>query len=388
MKKKALFYCRVNRDDCANAGVIKKCRGQVKGLRQLGWEVDMVWLCNEGALLNEELVYQFKKSMKPHSLSMYFFYYFRWHRVLKRMLALGSYEFCYARYELSHPGLLSFFKKIKKEKPATRLVLEIPTYPYAKEMKGGLRKIQLLLDWLYRGRLKKYVTLVVGFGAENEIFGMEALSIANGIDLDGIPVSNAKPEPGVIRLIAVGYWHYWHGLDRLVEGLAAYYKEDAEKEFIVKLTIIGEGLETHALKDLVLKYALNELVIFKLPLLGEGLIQMFEYADIGVGSLGLHRIGLTSASPLKNREYCARGLPFILSTHDWDFPQDLLWVKYFPPKDYPVPIEELISFYKDLNQRRKEHEVRDFAEKNFSWRRRLSIVVEKLGVNPGFSKGG
>ncbi|TAK37223.1 MAG: hypothetical protein EPO28_12465, partial [Saprospiraceae bacterium] len=299
MKKKALFYCRVNRDDCANAGVIKKCRGQVKGLRQLGWEVDMVWLCNEGVLLNEELVYQFKKSMKPHSLGMYFFYYFRWHRVLKRMLALGSYEFCYARYELSHPGLLSFFKKVKTANPATRLVLEIPTYPYAKEMKGGLRKIQLLLDWLYRGRLKKYVTLVVGFGAEKKIFGMEALSIVNGIDLDDIPVSNAKPEPGVIRLIAVGYWQYWHGLDRLLEGLAAYYSGGLPATK-VHLLVVGEGSELSNLKRFTENNSLSEWVKYSPPLDGEKLNEAFKVAGIGIGDLASHRKGFKTAQPLKH----------------------------------------------------------------------------------------
>ena len=37
-----------------------------------------------------------------------------------------------------------------------------------------------------------------------------------------------------------------------------------------------------------------------------------------VGSLGLHRIGLTEASTLKVREYWARGIPFLLSYEDTD----------------------------------------------------------------------
>lgn len=43
-------------------------------------------------------------------------------------------------------------------------------------------------------------------------------------------------------------------------------------------------------------------------------------ADIGVGTLALHRKGLEEASPLKVREYLAFGLPVIIAYRDSDFP--------------------------------------------------------------------
>ena len=52
---------------------------------------------------------------------------------------------------------------------------------------------------------------------------------------------------------------------------------------------------------------------------GEELDELFEQADMGIGSLARHRSGITHIKTLKNREYAARGLPFIYSEMDSDF---------------------------------------------------------------------
>src|SRR5581483_6100961 len=42
-------------------------------------------------------------------------------------------------------------------------------------------------------------------------------------------------------------------------------------------------------------------------------------ADVGVGTLALHRLGMNEACPLKVRRYLAHGLPVILGHEDTDF---------------------------------------------------------------------
>ena len=44
---------------------------------------------------------------------------------------------------------------------------------------------------------------------------------------------------------------------------------------------------------------------------GDELKDFVNRADIGIASLGMHRLGLNVASTLKVKEYCAYGLPFI-----------------------------------------------------------------------------
>ncbi len=55
-------------------------------------------------------------------------------------------------------------------------------------------------------------------------------------------------------------------------------------------------------------------------LMGAEYERVIARADVGIGSLGLHRIGLAEGSTLKVRGYLAAGLPTILGYRDTDFP--------------------------------------------------------------------
>ncbi len=52
------------------------------------------------------------------------------------------------------------------------------------------------------------------------------------------------------------------------------------------------------------------------PKMGIELDQEFQSADLGMGTLGMHRKGLTSGSVLKLREYTARGIPSVIGYDD------------------------------------------------------------------------
>ena len=377
----ALFYCRVNRDDKANSGVIKKCIGQVEGLRALGWKVDMVWLCNDGVLMNERLIYKFKYPIQLHSLRTYFIYFIQWHSILKRHLDFQKYQMVYARYELSHRSLISFFKTIKLENPSLKIILEIPTYPYHKELKGLIRKAQLLVDVAFRSKLKRYVDFIVTYGEQKKIFGVQALPSRNRINIKNVPTTRSVLQNNEIRLIAVGYWRFWHGLDRLIEGIANYYDEQSPST-TVSLHIIGEGEELKKLKDLCSEYQLEKWVKFSPPISEKGLDNLFNEADIGIGSLGLHRIGLQTATPLKHREYCARNLPFILSTPDLDFTEQLAWVYYFPANESLISIPEIIYFFSNWKAVLSQGQIREYAENKLSWQSFFEEVLKKCEIQP------
>jgi hypothetical protein len=55
---------------------------------------------------------------------------------------------------------------------------------------------------------------------------------------------------------------------------------------------------------------------------GNALRRLYEDSHIAVSTLALHRKGLSSASELKAREYCAIAIPFIACGDDPDFPHD------------------------------------------------------------------
>jgi len=97
---------------------------------------------------------------------------------------------------------------------------------------------------------------------------------------------------------------------------------------------------------------------------GEDLDKVVDECDIAFGSLANHRKGLYADSALKNREYCARGIPFVIAYEDWYFPETFPFVYRIPKDDTPVDVSQVIKWYENLI---KEHpnysmEMRKYAE--------------------------
>ena len=239
MKKGILIY-RINRDDPGNAGVIKKCKAQKKAFRKLGFDVDMIWLCENGVLKNDELVFQ--KRLIPHSLSLYWFYFFQFGPLLSKLVDKNHYDFIYLRHPFFDPLLVRFLQKAKKKNFNLKIILEINTYPYDAEPKRFLHKLSLWMDQYYRKSAPKFIDVITHYGVEKEIWGIPTIAIRNGIEVDKIKFTNSKCEDGKIRLIAVGNWSYWHGLDRLLKGMKNYYVASKNQAKIF-LTIVGDGGE-------------------------------------------------------------------------------------------------------------------------------------------------
>ena len=144
--------------------------------------------------------------------------------------------------------------------------------------------------------------------------------------------------------------------------------------------IVGEGPEINQLKALTSSMGLSEKVRFHGFLTGEPLDALFDTCDIAVGTLALHRKGLSEACTLKAREYCARGIPFIDAGKDPDFPDDFEYIMRLPLDDSEVNIPSVLEFAdrargspshpeamtqyarKQLDWSTKEQELRSFLE--------------------------
>ncbi len=377
-KKKVLFYSRINKSLSANYGVANKCDEQVEGLRRMGWEVDYIWLNDDGVFLNQNIIFSFVAKLRRITFFNYFFLYFRFHAILRNKVDFLNYQLVYMRYELSHPQFLTTLRKIRRENPNIKIILEIPTYPYGLEQNGMLRNFQYYIDRRYRRHLKGLVDRVVHYGIEKKIFGIPAFRMSNGIDARSINLIVSHQKPNSINLLAVGAWNYWHGLDRLILGLGNYYSGNNQKEK-VHLTIVGNGAILKLYKKLVSQNMLEQHVKFVPPLPRKILDNYFYQADIGIGTLAIFRKGLCLDSSLKHREYCARGLPFILSTDDLDFPKTIPWVHYFPENEQAISISSLLEFNKKLKKvERLENKIREYAEENLSWEKRWRQLLSAL----------
>ena len=128
--------------------------------------------------------------------------------------------------------------------------------------------------------------------------------ITNGIELAAYPSLPAIEGPAP-RLAFVGTaGQPWHGLDKLVE--LAYRRPEW------RFDIIGMDSDAWATQ------APPANVAWHGALDRAGVIDVLATADVGVGTLALHRKSMNEACPLKVREYLAVGLPILYGYSDPD----------------------------------------------------------------------
>ena len=120
---------------------------------------------------------------------------------------------------------------------------------------------------------------------------------------------------------------------------------------------------------------LHEYIIFHSALFGEELDDVFDRSDMGIGSLARHRSNIDKIKTLKNREYAARGIPFVYSETDDDF-ELMPYIIKAPAEDSPVDIDALIAFYRSVTM--TPQEIRASIENTLSWKQQMQIVLDEM----------
>ena len=239
-------------------------------------------------------------------------------------------------------------------------------------MKGIKAQIGEYQDDVFNFFLKKYIDKIVTFSQHQTIFGRPCICISNGIDLESTSVVQ-KAMNETFTFTSVSICKSWHGIDRFLQSLAKFQNEYPETQ--VKFNIIGEGSNTPKLKELVMSnQQLSQIVTFHGFKSGKELDDIYNETDIAIGSLGIHRIGLTEVQPLKNREYAAKGLPFVIAFHDPDF-SGKEFVFQVPGDESLIDITEIISWYQ--GQEFHPQSIHEYAKK-FSWDTQMKKVIQEI----------
>ena len=360
-------------------GVSKKILAQVDALKRLGMKVAFSYLetndRNEliGRSINGERI---DKYSKTHIISE-----FQWrckYKNLYHYIKEKEIKLVFIRYiHFANPFFNSFLKKLKKN--GIKILLEIPTYPYDQEYKDikFTSKIVLLIEKFSRRKFKNYITRIITLTPYTTIFGIPTIQISNGIDPDSINMIQNSKSDNDIHLIGVASVAYWHGYDRVIEGLHNYYCNGELDKKKVFFHIAGDNsnVESIRYKELVKKYNLSNYVIFYGRKSGKELDMVFNKADIAVGSIGCHRISIKNVRSLKNREYCARGLPFFYSETDVDFEKKDFIFKV-PGNDNPIDIEEIINFV--VKNKFDSVKIRKYAIENLTWDKQFEKVLQDV----------
>jgi glycosyltransferase involved in cell wall biosynthesis len=362
------------------SGVRKKIVSQVRNLNNLGLEAEIYSLTgiNDDSLPDPAVQKIIIPGLDYHSPKGFFN---KKRRVdirdyaLSRIIGtMNADEILYMRI----PSPSRITSKILKSPRKCRIVIEYQTIgPYESWLIGAYS--YLLFDFLYGNNIRRYSDAIVGVTEEITQYELRRsgnpdkphITIGNGFDVGSVSIRQHVPYTGEeLRILCVANLRRWHGIDRLIRGLEAY-----RGPVQVKLHIAGDGSELPSLKKLIHESGTTRQVVFHGFINGKELDDLFNTCHIAVGSLGIHRKGLTQTSELKVREYCARGIPFVIACTDPDFSDDFPYILNVSPGESPVRIEEILKFAQKVSaDTTTAQKMRAYAVEHLDW----SIKMKEL----------
>jgi glycosyltransferase involved in cell wall biosynthesis len=366
------FHYILRTNDDIDGGVCKKIRSQIRSLRNLGTEV-VIHRNNEN--LNLVTSPMIKRTLGDFFNKIAFFSIliklkreFLVNSALYDLIrSSGKNDILYFRYPF--PSLK--LSRILKKPRVCRIAIEYQSIePLEFRVRGEW--IFFFIDLIMGGPIRKNSDIIVGVTDEitryelrrSGIPGKKHITIGNGFDVTSVQVRTPPPfNQRELSIVCVAEVQHWHGVDRIIAGIAQY-----AGPVLIKLHIAGNGAEIPYLQKMVEEKGLKDKVIFHGFVSGPVLDAIFDQCHIAAGSLGIHRIGLSEASILKAREYCSRGIPFILACEDPDFPGGFPCVQTVPADETPVSMNTIIHFttmmFQDPDHPRT---MRDHAEKYLDW---------------------
>lgn len=288
---------------------------------------------------------------------------------MRAVIAAQAPDVVYVRYPVYDPHVL---KLVQNSPP---VVFELQTI-YANEVPAAAAAYEA--QWATQV-LPKTAGLVAVTG---EILAAETARagwaipghvMPNGADPATIPFTAPALASDRIDVLCVASFYPWHGVDRLIVGLAA--EPDVQD---VHVHLVGDGPTIPMLKTLSDEAGVASRVHFHGAVPVRDLDAWYARAHVAVGSLAPHRVGLRELAALKHREYVLRGLPMILAGGDADFPAALPWYRQVVSDDSPVSPRMIRSLANGWTNVARRRQIRQWAESHVSWHAKVPALLAFL----------
>lgn len=380
MNLRGAYFVKLDLAQPHLSGVAEKIRAQVDALKELPASMDLYRLDQGKVVKNRKVM----RSAGQGHLARRLAHYFLFHVVLASRLE--PLDFIYLRYQGSSPLLIWSLARLRKRNPRLTVILEMPSWPYYGEATSFREKVLSWIDRNSRHRLRDHVDRIVTFSREEFILGIPTIPTDNGVDATRIMALPTQSSAGSLRLLGLANLSFWHGYDRVIEGMERYYEGGGSKD--VHFDVVGTGKELMRLQGLAQKYGLSERIHFHGSRHGAELEAIMATANVGISSIGMHRLDVDTSN-LKSREFCAWGLPFVLGYADRDFPDALPFVFHAPANDTPLDIDGVVSFFQQLQADNADYsaQMRAYTQERLSWRAKFKPVLDFL-LDRSSSSGG
>lgn len=386
-----LFYLTFQEDAELYLGVIRKIRWQVRAFEALGYDVTYTLWKNE--------CFGFHHDSETISVPVTKGYR-RMHRFSQAVLdflSRRSFDIAYLRLDRISFDVIRICRTLKKN-GTSRVIIEIPNYPYLRDYLRSVKGVRPITrqaiiaakalctaaeDRLSGCFLSGCADAAVLIGDKsNHFFGLPAINITNGVNVDEFSFQRRPGNSGEIVLVGVAGTLWWQAYDRVLEGMRIYRERKKPEDPRVKFILVGgDKNEMPAFLQEVKSRGLEDDVECRGFLQGEELMRVYASADVGVSTLGCYRRGLTHCSSLKAREYCAAGLPFLYAYEDDAMEENPPFALRLPNDSSPVDIGLVVSFAKrcrdDPSLSKRE---REFARQKYDWKAILKRVLVFAGA--------
>lgn len=285
---------------------------------------------------------------------------------------IESPDFLYVRAVWADNQYMDFFKRIKEKYPDCKVIVEIPTYPYDKEV----QKCLYLRDLWSRRKYSKYVDRIATYSNDDIIFNVSTIQLINGINVKDVKMVYEEKKDEKINLIGVAIMCPSHGYERVIKGLADYKKRGGKK---ILLHLVGDGPEKKSYMQLAEKLDVNDIVKFYPMMDHTELDDLYEIADMALIDFGAYKVNIYVTSALKSREALAKGLPLVTGCKiDICEKKHFPYVLEFPNDDSDLDLFMVEEFYKtiisDKNKIELAKEIRQFAKENLD----MSITMKPI----------
>lgn len=273
-----------------------------------------------------------------------------------------KYDFIYLR----RPMYMNFWFILlwsKMKRKGIKIILEFPTYPYDKEIFTSIFSIPLIAkERIARWFLKLSINRISLLSKDSNVCGVKTLHICNGYDFKEASIRSIEKIDDRIDIAIVAYFRFWHGYERVINGLYDYYKQGGKRK--IHLHFIGDGTELKYYKELSLEKKLDKHVTFYGAMKQKDILKIYDQCDIGACTFGDYKKGNFYSCELKSREYLAAGLPLItgvkldVSEYEGLSP----FILEFPNNNTKINFNKIIQFYDNLYKDKSTAEIKAMAE--------------------------
>jgi glycosyltransferase involved in cell wall biosynthesis len=229
-------------------------------------------------------------------------------------------------------------------------------------------------------KAKAFIDLVLKESKGDNFYGIKAITIDTGINVDKYKRHTYVGNTNEIHMISVANETLYHGYDRIINGLSNLNK--GQNNAKVFLHLVGNMSEKT--KKMVQELQLNDCVYFHGYQTGESLERIYNSCNIGIGPLAPHRIGGKEGTGIKTKEYFAVGLPYFYAGQELIVPDDYPYVLKLEVNEEPIEIQDVIAFYGTIKDDVGMQEcMRNFARENYSWINIFVKALETVGISYG-----